>query len=72
VENIQSIEIFQYKNTPSIGIVQSKIFSQKEYASRKYSASRDIRVQNIQSKGINIPVQNTQSVGVFQCKIFIQ
>ena len=41
-----------------VGISQQKIFSQKGYSSRKYSASKVI------------PEQNIQSVGIFQYEIF--
>ena len=61
-----------------MGIFQYKIFSQEGYFGTKYSVSRDISVQNIQSVGIYIRsvgiflVQNIQSVGIFQHKIFRQ
>jgi hypothetical protein len=38
------------------------MFSQWRYFNTKYSASKDIPVQNIQSVG-DIPVQNIQPVG---------
>jgi hypothetical protein len=54
-------------------------FSQQGYSSTKYSASKDIPVQNIQSARMfqyknsvskDIPVQNIQPARIFQYKIF--
>jgi hypothetical protein len=50
----------QNYNQQAVGIFQCKICSQYGYFSSKYSARRDISVQNI------------QPVGIFQYKIFSQ
>jgi uncharacterized protein YjdB len=58
---------------------QYKIFSQQGHSSTKYSVSRDIPVQNIQSAGTfqykifsqsDTPGQNIQSAGTFQYTLF--
>jgi hypothetical protein len=61
---MQPVGTFQYKNMQPVEIFQCKVSSQEGYFSVNSSVKDAIRR--------DIPVQNMQSVGVFQYKICSQ